>query len=290
MVYKLNPIFKDKIWGGDYLKKTYNYQSTTNTGEAWGISGYKGSSSIILNGPYQGNTLYELYKSHKHLFGNYPSDNFPILVKIIEAKDDLSIQVHPNDIYAKQFNSLGKTECWYIIDCKEDSQIIIGHNALTKEELLTKINNKEYNSLLNKFNINKGDFFKIPAGMIHAICKDTVLLEVQQSSDITYRLYDYDRLDNGKPRDLHIKESLDVIQVPSIPIENTGNTKYFDFTVKTINNLEKISHKYGDYYFIIEGTAQSNGLTLNQGDFIFIPSNTSYKIIGNIKVGFINIK
>ncbi len=291
MIIKLKPKFSDKIWGGSYFKDNLNYSTSSNCGEAWGISGIKGNSSVIENTIYKDLTLDQLYQEQKHLFGNYSSKEFPILIKLIDANRNLSIQIHPGDEYAKKYNdSYGKTECWYILDTLPNNSIIIGHNANSYNEIISYIEANEYDSFLNNIKIEKGDLFYIPAGTIHAICEGTVILEVQQSSDLTFRFYDYNRLENGKPRELHQKEALDVITVPSPPIKNTGNTNYFDFDIITRPSGNYTAHEYGDYYYIIEGSGKIGDVKVQTGDFIFVTSHDEYKISNDLKVGYITIK
>lgn len=291
VIYKLQPQFLDKMWGGNKLKTAYQYNTSNHCGEAWGISGYDHFSSIIMNGTYKGLSLNELFQAHKELFGNYNSSVFPILVKVIDATDDLSIQVHPDNEYAKKHHkALGKTECWYILDAEENTDIIIGHKALNKNEFKTQIQEKRYHELLNRFPIKKEEVFHIPAGTIHGICKGTLLLEVQQSSDITYRFYDYDRLFNGEPRELHQKQAIEVTNIPSKKISHSGDTAYFSFKVLDIEESNLLSDQYGDYYFIIEGQGYFDSEFVKKGDFLFIPSKTNYHIKGSFKVGYIRIK
>ncbi len=186
-------INQEKIWGN----------------EEWIISAHENGMAKI-KGNNQG--LQQFYQENREMFGRDLPAEFPLLVKIITSNDDLSIQVHPGDEYAKvNENSLGKTECWYILETN-DSDIIAGQNPTSRKEVKSKIENNEILDLLNVQSIKKGDFFYIPAGCVHAIRKNTKLLEIQQSSDITYRLYDYDRRDKeGNLRELHIDKSLDVI-------------------------------------------------------------------------------
>ena len=286
MILFLKPVFFDKIWGGDKLRTLFNYPTSTTCGEAWGISAHKNGESIILNGKYKGYNLSTLFDEEKELFGNYLGKEFPILVKIINAKRDLSIQVHPNDIQAKEYNSLGKTECWFILDSEKDTNIIIGHSAKTKKELRNKINEKHYSKLLNKFKIQKGDYFFIDSGTIHAICKNTVLLEVQQSSDITYRVYDYDRLDfNGKLRPLHVKESIECIKIPDNIVKRQHDTKFFNYEILDIvEELNLKASKHGDYIVVIEGFGMINDVLCKAGDFIMVSSRDSYQFKGNLKI------
>jgi mannose-6-phosphate isomerase len=216
----LKPIFQERIWGGTKLRDQYDYQIPfENTGECWAISAHPNGQSVVRFGDFEGKTLGELWNSHRELFGNHQSDVFPLLTKILDANDDLSIQVHPNDEFAFQNENgeLGKTECWYIIDCDEDAELIYGHNAQSKEELMEMVNEGKWPELLTRVKIKPGDFFYVPSGSIHALCKGTLVLETQQSSDTTYRVYDYDRRDtNGNLRELHIEKSIEVTTVPHV--------------------------------------------------------------------------
>jgi len=292
IIIKFKPIYFDKIWGGNKLNKMFDYASSEKCGEAWGISAYHKSSSIILNGKFAGLTLRELFLKERVLFGNYPSNEFPILVKVIDANADLSVQVHPNDDYAKRhYNSLGKTECWYILDALDETKIIIGHKATKKDTIIQAIAQNKYDDILNKIPIKKADMFQIPAGTIHAICAGTVLLEVQQSSNLTFRFYDYNRLENGKPRELHQTEALDVLKIPDNKLIRNGNTKYFNFMI--IDNLEQTTcqaDQYGDYYFVIDGIGKMGESQVKKGDFIFVSSKDKYEIIGKLKLAKINLK
>jgi mannose-6-phosphate isomerase len=214
----LQPVFKERIWGGTTLKEVFGYDiPTDHTGECWAISAHPNGPSIIENGPYAEMTLDKLYREHPELFGNPKEEVFPLLTKILDANMDLSVQVHPNDGYAlvHENGELGKTECWYIIDCKEDADMIFGHNAKTKEELQQQIQEGKWNELLRRVKIKPGDFFYVPSGTIHALCEGTLVLETQQSSDTTYRVYDYDRRDaEGNLRELHLEKAVEVTTVP----------------------------------------------------------------------------
>lgn len=216
----LEPVLKERIWGGTALKDKFGYHISSNSvGECWGISGHPNGESVVKNGSYKGKNIQEIWTNSPELFGNPNYPQFPILTKILDANDDLSVQVHPNDIYAREHENgeLGKTECWYVIDCEEDAEIVYGHNVDSKEELIEKINKQEWDSLLNRIKIEPGNFFYVPSGTVHAICKGTLILEVQQSSDTTYRVYDYDRVDeNGNTRELHLEKAIDVITIPNM--------------------------------------------------------------------------
>ncbi len=232
-ILRLQPIFQEKIWGGSRLKAVFDYPIPSDqTGECWAISGHPGGDCAVEG---TGKTLGQLWKEQPALFGNTPGSIFPLLIKIIDAKDDLSIQVHPDDAYAgiHENGSLGKTECWYVLDCDEDATIIVGHNAASKEEMAQMVADGRWNELLRQIPIHKGDFFQINPGCLHAIKGGTLILETQQSSDVTYRFYDYGRLQDGKPRQLHIEKSLAVTSAPFIPAEPEQTVTKLDDAVVT---------------------------------------------------------
>ncbi|VTX89009.1 Mannose-6-phosphate isomerase ManA [Enterococcus hirae] len=215
----LKPVFQEKIWGGSRLRSVFGFDIPNDKiGEDWAISAHPHGVSVVENGEYQGQKLDELWQNHKELFGNPTEPVFPLLIKILDAEDELSVQVHPDDAYGmKHEGELGKTECWYIIDAEPGAEIIYGHHAKTREELAEMIQEGRWDDLLKKVPVKKGDFFYVPSGTIHAIGKGIMILETQQSSDTTYRVYDYDRKDaNGNTRELHIQQSIDVTTVPAI--------------------------------------------------------------------------
>lgn len=213
----LKPVFKEKIWGGNRLKSVFGFDiPNVKIGEEWAISAHPHGVSVVENGEFSGQKLDKLWKDHKELFGNPEESVFPLLVKILDAEDKLSVQVHPDNQYGMEHEGeLGKTECWYIIDGEPGSEIIYGHHAKTREELVEMISEGRWDDLLKRVPVKKGDFFYVPSGMVHAIGKGIMILETQQNSDTTYRVYDYDRKDeNGQTRELHIQQSIDVMTVP----------------------------------------------------------------------------
>jgi len=218
----LEPVFQEKIWGGSRLKTVFGYDIPSGrTGECWAISGHPSGDCRVRNPDLAGETLGSLWRRRPELFGNVAGECFPLLVKILDAREDLSIQVHPDDAYAKvhENGALGKTECWYVLDCDEGASIVIGHHAASREEMREMVEQRRWKELIREVPIQKGDFFQINPGCLHAIKGGTLILETQQSSDVTYRFYDYDRLENGRPRPLHIEQSLAVTQVPFHPCE-----------------------------------------------------------------------
>lgn len=214
----LKPVFHEKIWGGTRLRDRFGYDiPSETTGECWGISAHPNGPATIINGSLAGLTLTEAWSRHRELFGHFSGDHFPLLTKILDARTDLSVQVHPDDRYAqeKEHVPFGKTECWYIIDCDEGSEIVYGHNAPTREAFRKAVEEKKWGSLLRRVKVKPGDFFYVPSGTIHAICGGCLILETQQSSDTTYRVYDYDRPGaDGRPRPLHIEQSIEVANCP----------------------------------------------------------------------------
>ncbi|AZK46930.1 mannose-6-phosphate isomerase, class I [Paenibacillus lentus] len=223
----LKPVFQERIWGGSKLAELFNYEiPNTKTGECWAVSAHPNGQSVVKDGPYQGLTLGELWSSHQELFHS-KSPVFPLLTKILDASDDLSVQVHPNDQYAGEHENgeLGKTECWYIVDAEPGAEIIYGHEANSKEQLVKWIEEGNWEGLLTKVPVQAGDFFYVPSGTIHALGRGIVVLETQQSSDTTYRVYDYDRKDkDGNTRELHLEKAIEVTTVPQSYKQETYDT------------------------------------------------------------------
>ena len=216
----LQPIFQKRIWGGNKLKTEFNYRIPfENTGEAWVISAQPKGPSIIKNGPLMGKSLLHAWNNHGELFNkkNENKKEYPLLVKILDAKEDLSVQVHPDDQFARELEGklYGKTECWYVLNAERGAEIVLGHHAKTREELSQMIDNGHWDKLLKRIKVKEGDFFYVPSGTIHAIGKGIVVLETQQNSDITFRVYDYGRIDaNGQMRQLHLAKAKKVSIVP----------------------------------------------------------------------------
>ncbi|MGI6756018.1 MAG: type I phosphomannose isomerase catalytic subunit [Atopobiaceae bacterium] len=211
----MKPIFHNKIWGGRRLEEDFGYTIPNGTvGECWAISAHPAGDCTIENGPFAGRTLSWLWDEHRELFSGYAGKQFPLLIKILDAKENLSVQVHPDDAYAKEHEhgSLGKRECWYVLAAEPNTKIIVGQKAHNREEFAQMVKDGRWQDLLYEVPISQGDFFRIEPGCIHAIEGGTLILETQQSSDITYRVYDYDRTDDaGARRELHIAQTLDVV-------------------------------------------------------------------------------
>ncbi len=298
----LSPIFKEMIWGGKRLKSDFGYEIPSDkTGECWAISAHEHGDCMISSGIYKGKTLSQLWSSNKELFGNLEGDKFPLLVKIIDANDDLSIQVHPDDSYAMSHEngSFGKTECWYILDCKEDGDIVIGHNAKNRLELKEMIHEKRWNELIRSVPIKKGDFLQIDPGTVHAIKGGTMILETQQNSDITYRVYDYDRLSNGKPRELHVEKSIDVITAPHRDSTENGYPKVLSknlevmisciyYTVFKITVDGEFTGQMDKPFMnlsVLDGEGSIDGIPLKKGMHLIIPSGyDTFRLEGKLSI------
>ncbi len=287
----LEPVMKQMVWGGSRLRDEFGYVIPgEDTGECWAVSAHPNGDCKIRSGDFEGKTLSELWDNERELFGNIAVDRFPLLAKIIDAKEDLSIQVHPDDQYAKAYEngSLGKTECWYILDAPRDAKLVIGHSARTKEELANRIAREQWSELLVKVPVRKGDFIQIDPGTVHAITAGIMILEIQQSSDITYRLYDYGRLSGGIPRELHIKKSMEVIQIPTTDLnqmvshcDNLPKDTWNQLVVSDYYLVWKLEVEKGvcfqqEFPFLImnvmEGDGLINGQHIKKGDHFILPN------------------
>ena len=227
---QFDPILKERIWGGEKLKTVLNKPITSSlTGESWELSTVEGDVSIVSNGVLKGKSLTELIENHpEEVLGTAVykkfGKQFPLLFKYLDAKTDLSIQVHPNDELAKiRHNSFGKTEMWYIMQADENARIIVGFKEKSNaKEYIAHLENNTLLDLLEEVNVKTGDVFFLETGTVHAIGAGLVVAEIQQTSDITYRLYDFDRVDaEGNLRELHIDLALDAINYDTIETHKT---------------------------------------------------------------------
>ncbi len=300
---KLIPAFKDYIWGGRRLVEEYNKQCDfERVAESWELSTHKDGASIVKDGAFKGLTLSEYIKVNEHdVLGENVKEfeNFPMLIKFIDAKEALSIQVHPDDEYSLKHNGeYGKTEMWYILDCDADSYLYYGFKKeISKEEFRKSIEENTILEYLNKVEVKKGDVFFIKSGTVHAIGKGIVICEVQQNSNSTYRVYDYDRTDkDGNKRPLHIEQAIDVAKTqPPQNYKREGNVlarcKYF--TVEEVQVDGKASVNVTDKTFksviVVDGQGNlSNGeekMEFKKGDSIFIPAqNDVFEVRGKCRL------
>lgn len=302
---KFENLYYKKIWGGRDLEDFRNNLPEGNIGESWDVACHENGMSIVLNGEFKGKTLEEIIDKQKEkVIGNkLKGMKFPLLVKLINSREKLSVQVHPDDEYAKKNeNSLGKTEAWYVVDAKDGAALIVGTKDCDKETFKKAVENGETERYLNRIPVKKGDYFLINSGLVHAICEGIIIAEIQQNSDITYRIYDYDR-----GRELHIDKALDVINF-GLKAEGQDDTfiekhegydkcvlckgEYFTIEKYIIENEVK-SKSDEDEFFILtctEGkgiieTEDGEKIDILKGDSILIPAYLGkYDVKGNLTV------
>ena len=312
MILKLLPVLKDYLWGGTKLKTDYKFETSLDkVAEGWMLSCHKDGKSIVSGGAYDGKTLDEVINSEgKNILGRNAKkfDFFPILIKLIDAEKDLSVQVHPDNEYAMRVEGeYGKTECWYIIDCEKDAELIYGFKEkISGEEFKRRIEDNTFLDVVNKVKVKKGDFFFIEAGTLHAIGKGILLAEIQQNSNTTYRVYDYNRLGaDGKPRQLHTQKAVDVTVCEPPKTYNLGSTVKNDgysekllttcdlFTVTEFEinkSLKRVAdNKSFVSILVVDGEgvlySSSERTSLKKGDSIFIAADSGdFEIKGNLQI------
>ncbi len=318
--FLLRPAYKDYLWGGNRLNDDFSKDiDVSPLAETWECSTHPSGESIVANGVYEGHSLRDVLKFHKEFLGRHANDEgeLPILIKLIDADKDLSVQVHPDDKYAEKYEDgqLGKTEVWYILDARADSTIYYGFNTdVTQDQVRKSIEDGKIEKYLQKVNVKKNDIFYIEAGTVHAIGKGTLVAEIQENSDLTYRLYDYNRTDkHGQKRQLHIDKAMDVLNYnkanePVQPMrvlrytagcarEMLYRCKYFELYRMIINTerqrqLVKYSSDKKSYSVLlcVDGCgAISYGLDKEflvfKGDCVFVPANSvEIRIHGQMQI------
>lgn len=300
-ILSLSPAYKNYIWGGERLKKEYGKQSDDIVAETWELSCNPNGLSIVDSGTYKGMTLKDaLDKMGADCLGTSAAafDFFPVLIKLIDAKNSLSIQVHPNDEYAlKNENSYGKTEVWYIVDAVEGAFLYCGFNKdIDKDEFVQRIKDNTLLEVLNKVYVKKGDVVFIDAGTVHAINAGILIAEIQQNSDLTYRIYDYNRLGaDGKPRPLHIEKAIAVTDFSKKETVNNNKANdnmlctcpYFEVYRHNVNGSANLKSTEKSFHCLLclEGDAKvvsgNQSVVLNKGKCLFIPADTEYTVDGN---------
>lgn len=301
---KFKPILKDKIWGGTKLKNLLNKEATEKAGESWELSGVEENISVITNGYLEGNDIQELAEVYmgdllgQKVFNKFGTE-FPLLIKFIDAADDLSIQVHPNDEQAEQrHNSFGKTEMWYVMQADEKASLIAGFNQKVDKELyLNKLQQNKLLDILNTEIVTEGDVYFMPAGRVHAICSGCLICEIQQTSDLTYRIYDFNRRDDeGNLRELHTDLAVDVIdynyydeyksKYAANPnkSENIVSCKYFTTNIIELDDaIERDMNEFDSFiiYMCVEGTAEivrenAENTTITKGETVLVPAEIAH--------------
>ncbi|MBJ2173007.1 class I mannose-6-phosphate isomerase [Aureibaculum sp. A20] len=307
---KFEPILKERIWGGKKLNSVLNkVTDKENIGESWELSDVKGDVSIVANGKYKGKSLEFLINEYKDtllgkkVYKNF-GNNFPLLIKFIDAKEALSIQLHPNDALAKKrHNSFGKTEMWYVMQADKAANLIVGFQKdSNKEEYLKHLENKSLLEILNVDEVEKGDVYFIPTGRIHAIGAGVLLAEIQQTSDVTYRIYDWDRKDDqGNGRELHTELALDAIDYTAIDkyksdytsavnaSKNIVDCQYFTTNIIELNGTISIDNSDKDsfvIYMAVDGNVtisynDDKEIQLNKGETILMPACLSKYVLNS---------
>ncbi len=304
---KFHPILKDKIWGGEKLVNKLNKKSDLkDIGESWEISDVEGDTSVVANGALEGRSLKSLLNGFKsdlvgvknfEIFG----EKFPLLIKFIDAREDLSVQVHPNDELSKErHDSFGKTEMWYIMQADQGSRLILGFNKeISSKEYVQLLEDKKIMSVLDRVEVKSGDAFFIETGTVHAIGAGIVLAEIQQTSDITYRIYDFDRTDDfGNERELHTELAVDALNfsdnIDTVRNYDRSNNElhevvsceYFKTNFISVAGEKKVDYSQTDSFVIfmcVEGSAQisifGNSETIAFGETILIPATAESVLI-----------
>lgn len=306
---KLQPEFKEIIWGGNRLKTEYNKKSNLNNiAESWELTVRPDGMNTIIGGEFDGITLEKFIEINGFdVVTNKSLDRFPLLIKFIDAQDNLSVQVHPDDEYGlKHANSLGKTEMWYIIDAKPGAKLVYGLKVgCTNEMFANAIKHGNVEDMLNYVDVKKGDVYFIPSGLVHAIGSGILLAEIQQNSNITYRVYDYNRKGkDGKPRELHVNDALNVIinrseeEIKKIQYSTNvksdttlANCRYFKVDKFNIDGMLQFSTNAESFNSIL--CLDGNGkitygneiFEISKGDSYFIPANLgSYTVNGKLEI------
>lgn len=301
---KFKPIIKDKIWGGTKLKSILNKEASDKAGESWELSGVEENISVVTNGYLEGNDIQELAEVYmgdllgQKVFNKFGTE-FPLLIKFIDAADDLSIQVHPNDEQAEErHNSFGKTEMWYVMQADKDASLIAGFNQKVDKELyLDKLQKNEILDILNTEKVTDGDAYFMPAGRVHAIYTGCLIAEIQQTSDLTYRIFDFNRRDDeGNLRELHTELAVDVIdynyydeyksKYATTPnnSENIVDCKYFTTNIIELDDaIERDMNEFDSFiiYMCVEGTAEivrenAENTTIIKGETVLVPAEIAH--------------
>jgi len=298
---KFENLYYEKIWGGRDLKKFRDNLPEGEIGESWDIACHPNGTGIVENGEHKGIRFDDLIKQYEHsLVGSKVSiEKLPLLVKLINSREKLSVQVHPGDEYAAKYEGdYGKTEAWYVVDAKPDATLIVGTKNCTKEQFEAAIKSGEVEKYLNKIEVKKGDCFLINSGMIHAICEGVIIAEIQQNSDVTYRVYDY-----GRPREIHVEKALDVtnfdLQCENLKGEEVAfdgykksllcKNEYFGIEKLIIENslIDRSNEEKFDILTCVdgEGIIEGKGYSekIKMGDSYLIPATLGdYKIQGKL--------
>lgn len=297
------PIPRPAIWGNTLIKDYFGYHDFPNgIGQSWAFSAQKEASTICMTQPYEGKTLLELWRDHQELFG-HPNEDFPVIISLVAPEDDLSIQVHPNEEIAKKLGyKTGKNEAWYFIESKENAQIVYGHCAKDEDDLYQNYIHKDrWDDLIKHLDVHSGDFVYLPAGLLHALKKGSIVYEIQQATDVTYRFYDYHRKDeHGHERELHLKQAIECLSYDPKDMQNHiepvvksldhGQETVFisnDSFCVTRLEIEGVNQIVYDNYqlaTVVKGEGTVDGEKIKIGDSFLIPCHHEVKLDGNMTI------
>lgn len=297
------PIPRPAIWGHTLIKEYFGYDDfPEGIGQSWAFSAQKNASTECISEPYKGKTLLELWNDHQELFG-HPGEDFPVIISLVAPEDDLSIQVHPTQEIAERLGyKTGKNEAWYFIDSKENAQIVYGHRAVSEEDLYNNyINKDKWEDLIKHLDVHTGDFVYLPAGLLHALKKGSIVYEIQQSTDVTYRFYDYHRKDTqGHERELHLKQAIECLSYDQSKMENHiepvikelehGKETVFisndSFTVTRleIEGTNKVLYDNYQLATVVKGTGSVDNKEIKLGDSFLIPCHTEIELNGYMTI------
>ena len=303
--FLLSPCGKDYLWGGNRLREEFHKEiSMSPLAETWECSVHPDGPSVVVSGKHKGQLLSDVLMEHPHYLGTHPRDGLPVLVKLIDASQNLSIQVHPTDEYANMYEkgACGKTEMWYVLDAKPGAELIFGCSQdMSLEDMRTGLEEGSIEKYLRKVPVVKDDVFFMPAGTIHAIGEGVLLAEIQQSSNLTYRLYDYDRLDpsTGQKRPIHPELVYDNVNIPDTSTEfvmypsareyGVDITRYWDqpgvYTLMRLQVEEKgrFRHDRFAFYTCVKGEGTINGVPISIGETVLVPEGIGWlDIEGNV--------
>ncbi len=314
---KFTKVFKEKVWGGRQFNDVLNMNlpDVKSYGESWEVCSHKNGMSIVENGYLKGKTLEDLINTNgKKLLGEEIvqkySNKFPLLIKYLDINDKLSVQVHPNDDYALRVEGeFGKYESWYVVDASEDAKIILGiKDGVSRDQFESKVRNEDFSDIFREVKVKKGDIIDVVPGLVHASLEGSIMIcEIQQNSDTTYRIYDFDRAVDGQKRELHIDKSLEVIDfsiTPSITSqesrervelqkgfkEKLSSNDYYNIDRIKLNGGEYRPESYKNFkiHSVIGGSGiaeyNKESLTLSKGDTFLIPANLDVSIVGDIEI------
>ncbi|WP_073508359.1 type I phosphomannose isomerase catalytic subunit [Streptobacillus notomytis] len=308
--FKFEKVLIPKVWGGKNLGKKLGIKlpDDRDYGESWEVSSHINGMSVVSNGTLKGKSLQELFNEYKgklvgeDIYINHP-DRFPLLIKYLDVNDRLSIQVHPSDEVAlKKHNELGKYESWYIMYASSDAKLIMGmKSGYDKESFLEKTRKNDFSNMFEEISVKSGDMIDVMPGMVHASLEGSVIFaEIQENSDITYRIYDFDRLENGKLRELHLEDAADVIDFSLKAnvvdtnfkngefIKNISNTPYYSVDKIRIEGSFEDSYKDMMIYSILEGNGKIisdvENMDIKKGETLLIPANIKVSIEGKLEI------